>query len=362
MKKILLSILGLVLFVVLAFTLYLWISDCGVSPFRCGDYPTASDVTTQTIEVGGGPEDMAIDHSLGYPRIIVSCKERRKENEEKGSFYSIDLNTHQSKQLHIEPANFEIFPHGIDIVTIDSITYLYAISHHLEGESWRHPVFRFEIQGDTLVFDESQILENELMSVPNDLDVLSDGSFYATNYVPNTNPNEVTKAVLGIKHGSIVHYDGKGNWQLAEKGLCFPNGIWIDETKDLLFVANGACHEVLRYEINEDGRLQANSKQSTAQQSEKITLGDNLLLDNEGRLWTAAHPCPLDFSAHAEDSNEKSPVQAFIIDPMTLKAAKVFQNNGELISAASTALFINQRLYISQVFDPFVLVVEGINM
>ncbi len=362
MKKILLSILGLVLFVVLTFTLYLWISDCGVSPFRCGDYPTASEVTTRTIDVGGGPEDMAIDHSLGYPRIIVSCKERRKENEEKGSFYSIDLNTHQSKQLHIEPANFEIFPHGIDIVTIDSTTYLYAISHHQEGDTWRHPVFRFKIKGDTLALDESQVLENALMSVPNDLDVLSDGSFYASNYVPNTNPNEVTKAVLGIKTGSIVHYDGKGNWQIAEKGFCFPNGIWIDEAKNLLFVANGACHEVLRYEINGDGRLKANSKQSTAQQSEKITLGDNLLLDNEGRLWTAAHPCPLDFSAHAENSEEKSPIQAFVIDPMTLKAGNVFQNNGELISAASTALFINQRLYISQVFDPFILVVEGLNM
>lgn len=40
--------------------------------------------------------------------------------------------------------------------------------------------------------------------------------------------------------------------------------------------------------------------------------------------------------------------------------ANAFQNNGDLISAASTALFINNRLYISQVFDPFVLVVEGI--
>ena len=37
---------------------------------------------------------------------------------------------------------------------------------------------------------------------------------------------------------------------------------------------------------------------------------------------------------------------------------KVFQNNGDLISAGSTTLFHNGRLYISQVFDPFVLVVE----
>lgn len=55
-------------------------------------------------------------------------------------------------------------------------------------------------------------MENVLMSVFNDLDVLFDGSFYVSNYVLNMNLNEVIKVVLGIKMGSIVYYDGKGNW------------------------------------------------------------------------------------------------------------------------------------------------------
>jgi len=86
------------------------------------------------------------------------------------------------------------------------------------------------------------------------------------------------------------------------------------------------------------------------------------MLDNDGRLWVTAHPCPLDFLAHSDDAEANSPIQIFMIDPVTLDVNNVFQNNGELISAASTALFIDNRLYISQVFDPFVLVVEGLNL
>ena len=360
MKKVLLSLLAILLLVSLSFTLYLWISDCGVSPFRCGEYPTQKNIQTQKIPLGSGPEDMAIDHSLGYPRIIVSCDERRPEKTKKGGFYGIDLSTNKSYELTIEPADFEIYPHGIDIVTIDSVPYLYAISHYQEGDTWRHPVYRFAIKGNTLVLDESQTFENPLMRVPNDIDVLSDGSFYATNYVPNMNPSEGTKAILGFKNGSIVHYDGKEKWQIATKDFCYPNGIYVDESKNQLFVANGACHEVLRFDIAK-GTINTASKQSTMQHQQKITVGDNMVVDQDGQLWVTSHPCLLDFVAHAENSSEKSPIQIFQIDPTTLKTKKVFQNSGALISAASTALYINERLYLSQIFDPYVLVVDDLS-
>ena len=359
MKKILAFLLAFLLILFLGFALYLWLSDCGVSPFRCGEYPTQQNLTTSRINVGNGPEDMAVDYSLGTPRIIASCDDRRSDHSQTGVFFSIDITTQQSKALHIEPADFEIYPHGIDVVTIDSIPYLYAISHQQKGDTWRHPVFRFKIKGDTLWHDRT--FEHPLLNVPNDLDVLSDGSFYATNYIPSMNPNESYKATLGMKTGSIVHFNGKNQWQLAVQDLCMPNGIWIDESKHLLYVANGACHEVNRYKL-EDKKVKVSSKQSTLAHGEKITIGDNLLPDNHGRLWVTAHPCPLDFVAHSENNQELSPSQVFAIDPNTLKTNAIFQTNGELISAASTALFINDRLYVSQVFEPFVLVVEGLKL
>lgn len=114
--------------------------------------------------------------------------------------------------------------------------------------------------------------------------------------------------------------------------------------------------EVARYKIK-DGKVDPTDKISTKSQNINIPIGDNLMLDEKGMLWTAAHPCPLKFLEHAKESKEKSPMQIFSIDPITMQVENVFQNNGELISAASTVLPLGNRLYVSQVFDPFVLVI-----
>jgi len=360
MKKVLVSLLMFLFLLLVGMMLYFKISDCGISPFGCGDYSMDNNYNTSKIKVGSGPEDMAIDTSLGSPRIIVSCDERRKGKTKKGAFYAINPTTNEVSELIIENASMEIHPHGIDIVTIDSVTYLYAISHNQTDEKWRHPVVRFEIQGNRLLMDTDQIFEHELMCVPNDLDVLEDGSFYASNYIPNMNPVESTKAILGMKTGSIVHYDGKGNWQIAVKDLCYPNGIWVNKDQDHLLIANGGCREVARFKL-EGKKVHTDQKESTKKYMD-IPIGDNLLIDNQGVLWTAAHPCPLKFIDHVEDSANKSPVQIFAIDPATMKTSLVFQNNGDLINAASTAIRLNNRLYISQVFDPFILVVDGVEL
>ena len=86
------------------------------------------------------------------------------------------------------------------------------------------------------------------------------------------------------------------------------------------------------------------------------------MMDNQGVLWTTSHPCPLKFLDHIKDSKAPSPSQVFAIDPMTLKSNLIFQTEGELISAASTVLRLEDRLYISQVLDPFVLVVNGLEL
>ena len=358
MKKASLYLLALLAMLFAVSVLYFQFSDCGISPFGCGDYSTKGTPETQKIQVGSGPEDLALDTSMGYPRIIVSCSERRKDQPQTGGFYGINPADNSTFEFTIIPTDLTLRPHGIDVVTIDSVPYLYAISHVKEGETWEHPVIRFVIQRDTLFADMDNIMADELMNVPNDLDVLEDGSFYASNYVPNMNPSESTKAILGVKNGSVVHYDGRGNWQIVLDKMCYPNGVWVNPKENYLVVANGGCKEVVRYEIK-NGKVDPTTKLSTKKHGIDIPIGDNLLMDNEGVLWTVSHPCPLKFLAHAGDTEEKSPMQVFGIDPGTLKMNAPFQNNGELISAASTVLHYENRLYISQVFDPFVLVVDG---
>jgi len=358
MKKILGSLLLFFLLLVLGSLLYFQFSACGISPLSCGDYPTKGTPSTQKIPLGNGPEDMALDTSLGKTRIIVSCSERRPTAPNTGGFYAIDPTNNKAHQLTILPADFSIHPHGIDVVSINGTPYLYAISHDGKGETMQHRIYRFAIKGDSLLLDDQHILSDPLLTGPNDLDVLEDGSFYVSNPMPSNDPSESTKSILGIKNGNVLRFDGQGNWSVEIEDMCYPNGVWINTDKDYLLVANGGCREVVRYQLV-NGKVNLVDQLSTKYHDVDIPIGDNLMIDQTGVLWTAAHPCPLKFLDHAKDAANKAPMQVFAMDPMTLKTNMVFQNNGDLISTASTVLHLEDRLYISQVFDPFVLVVEG---
>jgi len=361
MKRLLYALLALIVLLLLSAFLYFQLSDCGIAPWSCGDYTTQKEWATQKITVGSGPEDMAIDTSTGSTRIIVSCAERREDKPKIGQFYQINSADNSVAPMNILPQDLRIQPHGIDVVTIDSISFLYAISHDIIGPEIKHRIYRFTINKDTLLLDEKFTLENELLTGPNDIDVLEDGSFYVSNPMPSDGPNESTKAILGVKNGTVLYYNGKDKWTTALKDMCYPNGVWVNQEKNYLVVANGGCKAVERYPI-ENGMVVANKEASTKALGMDIPIGDNLMMDNQGVLWGTAHPCPLRFLDHLKDSNAPSPSQIFAMDPNTMKGSMVFQTNGELISAASTALRIDNRLYISQVFDPFVLVVEGVEL
>ncbi|MEM7367147.1 MAG: SMP-30/gluconolactonase/LRE family protein [Bacteroidota bacterium] len=362
MKKILLALAIFIGVLLLSAFLYFQLSACGIAPWSCGDYSSGQTGNTHKIQVGSGPEDMAIDTSTGSSRIIVSCVERRKKAEESWGFYQIYPASNSSRPLKVLPEGLRIFPHGIDVETIDGIPYLYAISHDRLDNAIEHRIYRFHIMEDTLVLDDSFTLEHPSLTGPNDIDVLEDGSFYVSNPMPSDNPNETAKAIVGVKNGSVLHYDGQGNWKTVLDDMCYPNGVWVNREASCLVVANGGCQTVERYPIQENGELIVHEGSSTREHGIDIPIGDNLMMDESGILWTAAHPCPLKFLSHAKHSHKSSPVQIFAIDPVTMKTHLVFQNNGDLINAASTALRIDDRLYISQVFDPFVLVVEGIDL
>lgn len=361
LKKILLIIVAFFALLIIGSFVYFEFAECGISPYRCGDYSMEKDFETEKITVGPGPEDMAIDTSQGFERIIVSCTERRRAtNPEYGGFYGIHPNDHSTFEFTTVPSDLNIHPHGIDIVTIDSTPWLYAISHDLVEEKLVHRIFRFEIRKDSLILDEQNILEHPKMKAPNDLHVLNDGSLYATNYLDTISAYSQNLSALGARTGSLVYFDGKDSWEIVADDFCYPNGVWVNEEGSNLVLANGGCKEVLNFNVSENGALDTKNVKSTKAHDIEIPLGDNFVLDNQGRLWTTNHPCPLKFLGHKNNSASPSPIQVFKIDPTTLKSEMVYQNNGESISAASTAIFLNGNLYISQVFDPFVLVLKNI--
>ncbi len=351
-KKLFLGILGFIAIAALTFHLYFQYSYCGVAPYNCPTYPSEIAHPYQKIMTGYGPEDFALDTSSGYKRLIISCSPRRGE-QENGSFYSLKIGSSRSQKFTVIPSNLEFHPHGIYISHIDETYWLYAISHDKVDEQNVDRIIRFAISGDTLFFDKNFELKDPLLKIPNDLHVMNDGTIYATNYLKSQSFTSSLLTAWGKKTGDIVYYNGK-DWKIVVDDLCYPNGIWISDISDQLIVANGACQEILKYSLI-NGAVDLSSPISTRHNDTKIPMGDNLIVDDKGRIWTANHPCTLEFLSHVESPDNHSPIEIRYIDTTTMRSRTVLSHDGSIISAASTALFIDGHLFISQVFDPYIL-------
>ena len=84
---------------------------------------------------------------------------------------------------------------------------------------------------------------------------------------------------------------------------------------------------------------------------------DNIRLDGTN-LVVAGHLKFGKFLKHMKNSNKKSPTAIFTINKDTHETNLLYYNTGEVISAASTGLIYDHKLYIAQVFDNFILEVN----
>jgi len=105
------------------FLLILTFSSCKQYPVFSGDYTI--------INVGPGPEYMALDTTLGEKRLIVSCDERRTDETLKNGFYDFNFQTKKAIKLNIEgfPKDISLHPHGIDIALVNDKKLLYCVNH-----------------------------------------------------------------------------------------------------------------------------------------------------------------------------------------------------------------------------------------
>lgn len=335
---------------------------CSAVSIGCPDYQMNTLYSATRIDVGPGPEDIALDLSQGYPRLIVSCDDRRSKKPASGSFYAIDLRTRDTFRFAVDkspealyPADGKLsdwHPHGIALARIEGADYLYSVTHrgNKGGRGYRSDeILRFRIGADTLYYDT--VFTSPQLTAPNDIHVLSDGSFYVSNMLKKSNMWQLLRGVFGAKTGNIVYYHPKSGWKVAIPRQAYPNGIFVDEAGQSLYMAHGACKEFNRYTITASGQVGLSSKTTPPTE---IVMGDNLTQDDEGFLWTTSHPCLFKFLKHSKGKGP-SPSLVYRIHPNTLEAELVYQDNGGEISAASTALLYDGKLYLAQVFDGFVL-------
>ncbi len=302
--------------------------------------PEAPPLTCHAVPVGPGPEDMALDFSVGRTRLLVSTHDRRNWTPQ-GDIYAVDPETGAAQVLprRGEPAGFEFRPHGMDIRRGPDAVRLYVIVHDKTPEGPWHGVAAYRVLPDALEYETTHT--SELLSSPNDLAVAEDGSFYITN--DQASRGSLFELMFRLKRANVLFFDGRGAWRIAAEELAFPNSVLIDG--EHVFVSSTREDRLYRYRRAPDGSL-----------SERETIAefkgqDNIMRDGDW-LYIPAHYSDLDFMRHKSDDAHPSPSVVFRV-PRTGggEARAIFVDSGEQISAVATAIVWQRRLILAPVFQ-----------
>jgi hypothetical protein len=319
----------------------------GLTMTSCAEAQESHYASTRII-VGAGPEDMVIDSSGDESRLLISCSARREGEPTFGEIVSYTPSTGIVDTLVRSGTPDSLFfqPHGIYLNTQSDPHMLYAISH--EHEEGFHPIYIWEVRGDTLIFRE--LVSSPLLHSPNALCMGVNGELYIVN--DSGKRGSLAEKILKLNRANIVCMtrNPEGNWQgtIAAEKLGYPAGI--NRIGNRLFAGDAIHHQLHVYEIGEGGLI--------PQEPIKGLRGNDNIRIKDEKLYLTGHVKPFKFIKHVKSSENKSPVEAWRVNPVTGESETLFYTDGSLISAGSTAVVIGNSLYISQVFDPFILCVK----
>lgn len=329
----------------------------------CKSLPEMSQAPVRKIEVGWGPEDMVIDDNDGAPRLLISCDDRRNHP---GLFsgivaYNLETGAIDTLERIGEPKDLLFHPHGISIQRVGERTLLFVISHEEQevtpGLSMRkapvHPIVVYRVERDRLTWINT--FQSDLFRSPNSVLAREDGSFYVSN--DSYKRGGFMEMALKLKKAQLVFCGRDGNCRVVEEKVAYGNGLAYRD--GFLYQGSTRGNLVYRYNVQPDGSLT-----DKVVVCKGVTGADNLRFHGED-LLVANHPKPIAFIGHAKDPQKHSPSmvckfspQDFDPDEGPLQPEIIYCDDGSTISASATGLIVGQKLYVSQVFEPYILEVD----
>ena len=330
------------------FTLFTSIVACG------GQIQEKPIVGCERISGTPGPEDFDLIRETAT--IIVSSHERRNGLKDIGALFEISFaNPNQkleAKKIETNyPKNFR--PHGISYAKINGVDTLAVISHTLDDDT-PHTLEIFE-RTKVGKWTHTKTLSDPSLTSPNDIFMNESGEIFTSN--DNGTSNAFRKywdMIIRSGRADISYYNGN-TFQNLGVPVMLGNGIYIRKNgkQELLYRSVFSEKAIRVYEVNrENGKISLKYLESIA-----IGAGpDNILEDETGMLWLAAHDSTYKFIRHVMNRTNLAPTRVFKINPNTKEVIEVYANEGGEISAGSTGLAYKDKLLISQVFEDFLLV------
>jgi arylesterase / paraoxonase len=313
----------------------------------CTVIPKAPLSGGKVIHVGDGTEDMVLDDFGARDRLLISCADRRHgDTAYFGAIVSYDLQSGalDTLEIHEYPIGMSFRPHGLDLLQVGDRLQLYVVCH--DDQTGYHWIACFQILDNQLYWIQNY--QAGLLKSPNGVTALADGSFYVTNdhYVRGS----LKESFLKQRIAEVIRFEVDGTHKVAFKGLAYGNGI--TNRNGYLYAAATTENKVYRFKIAPDGML---TEQTCIA---KVKGPDNLRWDGDD-LLVACHMRLLKFLGHAKDSQKYAPTMIYRIQPGSTKPVPVYADKkGETISAGSTGLIYQDRLFIGQVFGDWIMEVK----
>ncbi|MFC2089217.1 hypothetical protein ACFLT1_00465 [Bacteroidota bacterium] len=322
---------------ILIVLLYLSMHSC--SPIK------NSLLDTEQIAVGPGPEDMLIQEDALGKRILISCAARRDEHETFGEIMSYRPESGEIKTLIRSGMPDSLFfqPHGVYLDSNSNPDRLFVISH--EHDQGFHPIYVWKVKGDTLNF--SELIVSPLLHSPNALCMGPLGELYVVNDAGERGNN--LEKIIKLKRANIVKLEreARNNWkaEIAADRLGYPAGI--NRIGNTLYAGDAILNQLHVYSIDKGQLIPLES-------IEDLTGNDNIRVINN-KLIITGHIKPFKLISHMKSAENPSPVKVWEYDPKSNEVRTIFQTDGSLISAGSTALILDHYLYVSQIMEAFIL-------
>ncbi len=266
--------------------------------------------------------------------------------------------------------DLDLRPHGIDFLSAEEgggslavINRRYIARKDPASHGWQveTTLELFHVEGHALVHRET--IRSELICRANDISALNANEFLLTrDHGACKGSGVMLENTFGLKKGKVVHVstdpndEGNTSVTIIADGLGYPNGVAIDHARGYAHVSATREQAIYSYAVKDL------LDQESAEPLSRMGLPaspDNLTLLPNGNLLVAAHPSPLRIGLYRNRwlGVTTAPSQIFSVDPANKKISQLFDDSsGELLSAATSALIIENHLIAGSVADEGLLV------
>lgn len=322
----------------------------------CASLPQNTDAVSRKITCGPGSEDIELDSSSGKPRLIISCNQRRTPKKGDTARYApfgeIMEYGFDGKPATIMPrvggpqgAMFN--PHGFSIAQVNGKALLYVVNHSKPSPKVKqNHIEVYAIQGSTLQHLRT-ISGPELVS-PNDCFATARGDVYYTN--DSGKHGMLLEKMFRARKSTVYCVTPDDKKIQVAKHLAYANGVYVQ------YDSLNSSKNIYISTVQQKGLFKygANAKRENIM---KIDGQDNVMKCGH-YFVVSCHPKPIAFLKHAVNPAKLSPTHVWALNIQTGKYQMIFADDGSRVSTGSTGIYYKGKLYVSQVFQPYVLEVD----